>query len=91
MTRLRLLTLLGFTFVLIVFIGAGIFHSTEDWTFGDSLYTSVITTTTVGYGDFVPTSGGGKATASILSIVGVIMFFVMIAVLGDFRFDKIDK
>lgn len=37
----------------------------------DSLYFTVVTMTTVGYGDFVPTSGASRAIASIVMIGGI--------------------
>jgi voltage-gated potassium channel len=48
-------------------------------TFGDALWWSVITITTVGYGDIVPTTSGGKFFGAIISFIGVIIFMVVVA------------
>ncbi|XP_069116888.1 potassium channel subfamily K member 2-like [Argopecten irradians] len=40
-------------FILLVFIPAGIFTATEDWSYAESLYYCVITLTTIGFGDYV--------------------------------------
>lgn len=44
------------------FIGFGtvIYHFVEGWSWLDSLYFSVITLTTIGYGDFSPQTDLGK-------------------------------
>ena len=42
----------------LVLTGTTFYWQTEDWTFIQALYFSVVTLTTVGYGDFTPTSAG---------------------------------
>ena len=39
--------------------------------FGDALWWSMVTTTTVGYGDLSPVSAGGRILAGVLMIVGI--------------------
>lgn len=59
--------------VIIIFLGAlGIMIVEPDiGTFGDSLWWSVVTTTTVGYGDISPKSFGGRIIACLLMLVGI--------------------
>ncbi|GFZ48419.1 hypothetical protein JCM24511_06167 [Saitozyma sp. JCM 24511] len=40
--------------------GAAIFHAIEDWSYGNATYAVVILTTTIGFGDFVPTAPIGR-------------------------------
>jgi voltage-gated potassium channel len=51
---------LSMVVVLVLLIGTTFYTVVEDWSILDSLYFSVITLTTVGYGDFTPESTFGK-------------------------------
>ena len=54
---LLVLETVGFTLLFtscLVLVPAGIFMHLEDWDFGDSLYYTLITLTTIGFGDMVP-------------------------------------
>jgi hypothetical protein len=42
--------------------------------YGDSFWYVITTVTTVGYGDIVPVTALGKTIASILQIVGIVMY-----------------
>lgn len=46
------------------------FHFVEGWTLADSLYVTVQTLTTVGYGDLPPRSGGGRLFAVVVMLIG---------------------
>src|SRR3989442_2132819 len=46
------------------------FHFVEGWSFADSLYVTVQTLTTVGYGDVPPRSGAGRTFAVIVMLIG---------------------
>jgi len=64
-------------------IGTVGFMWVEGWTLFDSLYMSLITLTTVGYGEVHPLSFQGRVFASFLMLVGVTTVFVSIAVMGE--------
>lgn len=51
--------------------GALFYSSVEGWSLLDSLYFSVITLTTVGYGDFYPSTTAGKILTMIYIFVGI--------------------
>ncbi len=57
--------------VLVLISGMIFYHSVEGWTWLDSLYFSVITLTTVGYGDFSPQTDAGKVFTMIYILVGL--------------------
>ncbi|MFK7772938.1 MAG: potassium channel family protein [Saprospiraceae bacterium] len=69
--------LLGTTFF-ILFLGTMIYHYLEGWSYLDSLYFSIITLTTVGYGDFSPQTTGGKMFTIfyIFLGIGIILAFI---------------
>lgn len=51
----------------------------EKWNKADSIYFGFITATTVGYGDFHPKTTSAKFIAIIISIVGLIMTGILVA------------
>ena len=55
-----------------VVLGAtAVYHFTEDWSWVDSLYFSVVAVTTVGFGDLTPTTDGSKLFTVFYVVVGV--------------------
>jgi len=58
--------------------GAFFFHDVEGWSYLDSLFYCVVTLTTVGYGDLVPQTPGGRlfAIPYILLGLGLVGSFV---------------
>lgn len=74
-TEIRNLFLLVNLFVI---IGTIFYKSVEQWTWIDSFYFSVMTLTTVGYGDFAPETSAGKlfTTAFIFGGLGIVFTFL---------------
>ena len=62
---------LVFTTLFIVALGTVMYHRLEGWDWLDSLYFSVITLATVGYGDFSPQTMGGKLFTMVYVIIGI--------------------
>ncbi len=69
---------LGFLVTALVTAGTVFYWQAEGWSVVDSLYFSVITLTTVGYGDLTPGSTGGKlfTVAYILLGLGILVSFL---------------
>src|SRR5881628_1355515 len=57
-------------FIAILFGTVG-FHLIEGWPLADSLYVTIQTLTTVGYGDETPRSGVGRLFAVLVMLIGV--------------------
>ena len=57
--------------VLTLIAGMFFYHRVEGWTLFDSLYFSVVTLTTVGYGDLAPQTGLGRAFTMMYLFVGI--------------------
>ncbi len=55
--------------------GTVVYHFAEGWRWLDSLYFSVITLTTVGYGDFSPATDIGKVFTIIFVLTGIGIIF----------------
>lgn len=66
------------TSIFILAFGSVVYHYLEGWTWIDSLYFSVITLTTVGYGDFSPQTDGGKLFTIFYILIGLGMILSFI-------------
>lgn len=69
--RKRGLGYVAATFVLIAVISGGLFALFEGHKLVDGLWWTVVTLTTVGYGDFSPVTTGGRVTAVVLMLAGI--------------------
>lgn len=58
-------------FVFVIAIGTVGYHYIENWAVADSFYMTVITLSTVGYGEVRPLSDTGKVFTSVLIFIGV--------------------
>ena len=55
----------------------------ERWSILDSLYFTTVLLTTVGYGDFTPSTPGGKLFAAIFALGGIVILGLALGVLGS--------
>jgi voltage-gated potassium channel len=57
--------------LLAIILGTAGFHFIEGWPISDSLYVTIQTLTTVGYGDLTPRDVAGRAFAILIMLIGV--------------------
>jgi voltage-gated potassium channel len=58
-------------FLLLILIGTVVYSRLEEWTLLEALYATVITITTVGYGDFSPQSPSGRIFAVFFTLFAI--------------------
>src|SRR6185503_220234 len=78
----RVLAVLILLSALLIF-GTLSFHFVEGWSLFEGFYMTLMTLTTVGYGEVHPLSFSGRLVAAALMLGGVAMVFIAIGVLVD--------
>lgn len=82
-----------FTFAIMIFLillagGTFVYSSIEGWSYLDSLYFTVVTVTTIGYGDFIPQTYIGKIFTIFFSFLGIGMAFYFFTLFGKYIYKK---
>jgi hypothetical protein len=70
---------------IIIGVGAALYHWLEGWSWLDSFYFVVITLTTIGYGDFSPTTPATKLITIFYGLNGVIILLMLFDVVRRVR------
>lgn len=76
------LGLLGVTVAYVLLSSALIRAFESEWTYLHACYFTVINMTTVGFGDVVPLTHGGKIIACINAFAGLLLFGILVAILA---------
>jgi len=71
--------------------GSAIFMTLEGWDYLDAFYFSFITLSTIGYGDFYPTSAGGMIFLIFYILSGLGLFAFGLSTLGDSTSGQLDS
>lgn len=79
-SKIKFALIILFTIIIIGTVG---FHLIEGWSFLDSLYTTIATLSTVGYGDFSPETTAGKFFTVFVILSGVGMMFYTLVLLAE--------
>tara|TARA_Y100000310_G_scaffold342094_1_gene443750 strand:+ start:798 stop:1181 length:384 start_codon:yes stop_codon:yes gene_type:complete len=69
-------------------IGTYTYSELEGWSALDSTYFTIITITTIGYGDLTPTTQGAKLFTIFFSLAGVALMLYTLTIIGKVFFDK---
>lgn len=89
--RRQVINRVGFVLAIFILVTGGAtvgFMMIEQLTFFDALYMAVITFTTVGYGDVVPSSSPGRIFAMLTVLFGLLGTGISVGVLADLIFEK---
>ena len=62
---------LAFLSLFVISVGTVVIHHLEELTWFDSFYFSIISLSTVGYGDITPQTTGGKIFVIVFLIIGI--------------------
>lgn len=86
----------NFIYVAYITLGAILFGTVgigyaENMSFGDALWWSVVTTTTVGYGDISPQSTFGRIIAVVLMIVGIGFLGMLTGTISTYFLSKVKR
>jgi voltage-gated potassium channel len=71
-------------YVVFVVMSGAIFAALEDTTFSNGVWYSLVTVTTIGYGDVVPVTEKGRAFGTVLIVFGVVLFSLVTANISAF-------
>lgn len=74
--------------IITLLTGTIFYHYVEGWKWIDSLYFSMITLTTIGYGDFVPTTDISKIFTMFYIVVGIGIILGFVNIVARKRFVK---
>ena len=69
--------------VIVIGIGTAFYSQVEGWRVLDALYFTIITLTTIGYGDFAPRTDAGKIFTMVYIFVGISLISGFIILLGE--------
>ncbi len=71
-------------FITLLLIGASVYQRIEGWGYLDSLYFTVITATTIGYGDMYPRTDAGKIFTIFFAFLGIGMALYFFSLAGRY-------
>ena len=82
------LTLAFTSLVILIVFGVIYFQFSENWSRVDAFYFTIMTITSVGYGDLVPTHDVSKIVTAIYSLVSIPVVIVVVSVIAKAYFEE---
>lgn len=77
--------------LVLLLMGTLFYHNTEKWSYIDSFYFTSITVTTIGYGDFHPTTTVSKLGTVALAFIGVAIVLYSLTIIASSYFEQREK
>jgi len=74
--------------VVVILTGTFVYHNLEGWRYLDSAFFSVVTVTTIGYGDLTPQTDAGKIFTMFFAFSGIGIAFYVISLAGRYMSRK---
>ncbi|MBU2638583.1 MAG: potassium channel family protein [Nanoarchaeota archaeon] len=71
------------TIIILIGIGTVVYHEMERWNYIESFYFSVISLTTIGYGDLYPTTDASRLFTAFYVLAGVATVFAALGIIGS--------
>lgn len=71
--------------IIVIGVGAALYHWLEGWSWLDSVYFVVITLTTIGFGDFSPTKPVTKIITIFYGLNGIILILMLFDMIRTVR------
>ena len=87
MTQIKPFTVV-LSLIFVIGFGTVFFHHVEGWSWLDSYFFTVVTISTVGYGNLVPATALGKIGTTVLIFVGLGVFAVAIQQFARYHMRK---
>jgi len=81
----------GWIIAFLLLTGTLAYHALEGWSYFDSLYFTTMTVTTIGYGDFLPSTPASKAFTIVFALAGVSVILYALNVLGREYYEQQSK
>ena len=84
-TKMQFVFFIPLTFFFgMIFFGAYVYTLLEGWNYLDAVYFAVSTATTLGYGDFVPVTAGGKIFTIVFAILIISLALYFFTLIGKY-------
>ncbi|KAJ8688704.1 Potassium channel, variant 3 [Pleurotus ostreatus] len=63
--------------------GSAIFHATEGWPLGSTMYFCFMSFMTIGYGDFAPVTPAGRSIFVLWALMGIATMTILISIISE--------
>ena len=86
--RYSFILIAGLVSFLLIAFGTWYFSVSEHWRFIDAFYFTIMTITSVGYGDYVPTHDTSKIITAVYSMISIPIILFIFGVMAENYFEN---